>query len=180
MVIAQLLVAAAWCHGGHGGRVLVDNDSGCAVLIEVDGREPLYVHADEQAVLWLPYGPATIRATYEQLGRTRTLETERVNVAPHETAYVHLDRPRTGLVYVSNDHGIPVTIEVDGRYVASVGSWDDARFEVPLGSHAFEVFDARGRLVERQLLDVDPWDALRIEVNGPGHRPHSDHGRRPG
>lgn len=251
MMIVELLAATAF--GGPGGRVLVDNDAGIAVTLQVEGRESLVVRADEQVVLWLPYGQTSIRATYEQFGRARTLEVETVDVVPRDTAYVHLgaerrtrlrvanetrlagdlyvngqltahlepgereivrvdvgasdlelrdargrvlehdrlalrayadnvwtvDLPRTARVLVSNDHGIPVTVEVDGRYVASVGPWDDASVEVPVGLHRFEVFDARGRLVDSRTMDVDPWEQARIEVDGPSHPSgHGGHGGR--
>lgn len=247
MVIIQLFAATALAAGGYTGRVLVDNDSGTAVTLLVPGRDPLFVHADEQAVLWLPYGETTVRATYEQFGRARTLEVETVNVVPRETAYVHLDPtsktrlrvvndswlaadlfvngallarlepgereivrvpvgaldlelrddrghvldrerlatrayadnvwtvelPRTAPVLVSNDNGIPVTVQVDGRFVASLGPWDEARFDVAIGTHRIEVIDARGREVEDRTLDVTPWDTVRIDVDGPsGHHGH--------
>ncbi len=245
MVIIELFAATALGAGGYTGRVLVDNESGTAVTLQVPDREPLVVAVDEQAVLWLPYGQTTIRATYEQFGRARTLEVETVNVVPRETAYVHLDAtaktrlrvvndtwlaadlyvngfvlahlepgereivrvdvgavdlelrddrghvlererlsmrpyadnvwtvdlPRTSPVLVSNDNGIPITVEVDGRYVASVGPWDDVRIQVAIGVHRVEVFDARGRLVEDRMVDVSPWEPVRIDVDGPPAAP---------
>ncbi|MFZ5481476.1 MAG: hypothetical protein ACOZNI_32240 [Myxococcota bacterium] len=145
------------------GRVVVENRSGGTVSVSIAGRAPMRLQPWAEATLYAPAGEATVRATYDQFGASRLLESERVHVDPSRTRRVVIDPEDQARVLVTNDTPWPATLEVNDRYHSRLDPFEHRVVTVPVGRVELELV-ADGREIEEKWLDARPFVEHRWTV----------------
>lgn len=69
-----------------------------------------------------------------------------------------------GRLYVDNDRGETVLVEVDGRSQGAVAPHRVESFVLPAGSHYVLIRDLRGRVLEQDTVHLSPRGAATVEI----------------
>jgi hypothetical protein len=151
------------------GRVLVTNQSGGDVDVNIDGRPSVRLPAWQSVTLWAPAGTDTLRATYSQLGAARTLEVDRVYADPRRTAYVVLQPETRTRVLVTNATHDVADLLVNGQPSGRMSPGATTIIGVPVGRSTLSLAVAGGivtttTLDARAFLD-NRWTAIDPRVD---------------
>lgn len=128
------------------GQVMVTNQSGGDVTIALTGQPPKLLPAWQTASLYGPFGESTLRATYTQLGATRTLQSDRVSLHPRRTGYVVL-RPETRTrVLVTNATRTTADLLVNDRVYGRIDAGASRTVSVAVGRLSLALLVAGRRI----------------------------------
>lgn len=168
--LVGLAPTGAWARHPDGpppGRVIVFNQSGGTVTVAVSGQSGRTLTPWQTGELWTRPGEVTVRATYVQFGAERTLQSDRVYVAPGRATAVTLAPEDTARVLVTNQSRFQATLLVDGKPVGSSFLPGEARVVATrLGPVDFAM-TADGRTLERARLTMRAFEEPRWIVDPP-------------
>lgn len=148
------------------GAVLVLNQSGTEVAVSLSGEPAKRLAPWASATFHAPAGDRILRATYRQFGLTRTLESDRLFVAPHGHTTVVLEPEDTARVLVTNTTYAAGELRVNGRTAATLQPGQSRVVSMPVGDAWLAFYDG-GRLVDQAHLDVDAYAEPTWRVEPP-------------
>jgi hypothetical protein len=147
-LLALLASAPAWAHGGPpSGQVLVINDSGTTVRVELAGLPSRPLQAGERFVFETKPGEATVTATYTVFGERQVLETERAVVKPHRTSVIVIDPEDHAHVLVTNATRFDADLVVDGQRLGFLEAGESEVVSVEIGRASLELVATNGRML---------------------------------
>ena len=162
MSLLLLLVPLADASHGRGyrpppeGEVIVTNRSGGTVTVALTGQPGVPLAPWTTAVLHGPMGESTVRATYVQLGSTRTLQSDHVHLDPRRDAFVMLQAEDEARVLVTNDLPFEAELFANDQYRARLAPGASRVLTVPVGMVDL-VVSANGRTLDRTSMRVAPF-----------------------
>jgi hypothetical protein len=144
------------------GQLIVENPTGVALSLRIDGQDRGSLAAGETRSFRLDQGSHRVEASYEVLGRKLELEDRGVRIEAEERRRVRLEAPSFGLVQVQNRTGRTATLYIDGERHHMMDSGDISVLELPLGTARVSL-KIRQRVVDQGQVDVKPFRAAVFE-----------------
>ncbi|MBM4390167.1 MAG: hypothetical protein FJ090_03515 [Deltaproteobacteria bacterium] len=165
-LLCLLAPAAASAHGSsrdhrYDGYVRVENETGEALTVRVDGNDARVLGPWETARFRADSGYVVVSASYRAFGESRLLVNKTVKVYRGRTADVELRPPSTTLVKVVNNTGVPAELRSSGREVVDLAPSQSRIVSLPVGSASLELV-ANGRIVEHEHLYLRPFEEETI------------------
>jgi hypothetical protein len=159
--------AARHPDGPPPGRVFVFNQSGGTVTVAVSGQSGRTLAPWQTGELRARPGEVAVRATYQQFGAERTLQSDRVYVAPGRAVAVTLAPEDTARLLVTNQTRFEATLLVDGKPSGASFLPGEARVVATrLGAVDFAMTGG-GRTLERARLTMRAFEEPRWVVDPP-------------
>ena len=114
----------------------------------------------------VPFGSFTLTAT-----RTsgEFVDQQTISVREFGRNVWTVDAPMTGFVMVDSDLHCGSQVRVDGQVVARLGGDERQRLELSVGSHRITITDDRGRKVEDEWVNVDPYRMAQVDAGRDHH-----------
>jgi hypothetical protein len=145
----------------------VRNPLPVTIKLRVGSREPVSMEPGEARTL---RNQATGPADLVVIGPDgRVLSRDQVRIDPFDGASFMVPVPTAGAVRLVNLGRGTVDVYANGRRIDSISAFDNALIEVPLGTVELSLRDRARGIVLRTGLEIDPFDAITVRCDLPGH-----------
>ena len=94
----------------------------------------------------------------------RLIERCDVKVSPYTGGELRVPVPKEAPLALHNTGSRTLKVFIDGRFVATLSAYADRVVEVDVGWARLEIRDDRGRTLEEQRIEIDPYDNRDLRV----------------
>jgi len=148
------------------GTVVVLNQSGTAITVQLPNQSPRTLAAWETAAFRTPAGDTTVRSTYRLYGQAIALDSDRVYVVPGRSSTVVVEAARTARVLVTNRSPVTAQALLDGREIACLAPGEERLLSIPARQATLTLL-VDGHVVRTARLEGRPYDEPRYTVDMP-------------
>jgi len=145
------------------GRLRLRNESGTTLRITVDGGSTLQLADGDSRTMTVDEGRHAIRATYTQLGDTRTLVKKRVRIDEGERETLTLRPATDARVRVTNTGTVDAELVIDGVSKGNLRALSSRELVVDVGAVHMEL-RIDGRRVDTETGTVRAYASQSFEL----------------
>jgi hypothetical protein len=160
-------MATVVLHPPH-GILELQNDSGTALRITVDGEYLAEVQDGESVSQRVSPGRHRVRAFYRVKGSSVLLSRQDTRILDGAEQSLNLQPASSGWIHVSNTLNKRAELRVDGVRHGRLRAGESILIEAPLGHVELGLTDLKGRVIAEETVEVEPYRASSFFSGGHG------------